>query len=122
MKGQELPINTIVLIVLVLIILVLALVFIVLPIARTPTPSPQSISSIETFTESCSTYCYNAANSQAGDAPWNTQFCTATTAYQGHTYHCYSDSPSTSTPIYECGYEAYNGTFYTDIGQIICSK
>ncbi len=118
MKGQELPINTIVLIVLVLVILVLALIFIVLPIARTPVPT-SSPGNMTTFTFDCSTACGQPQTS-ANNNPANTEFCADTITYQGTVYHCYSTYGGKT--IATCSYQAYNGTFYNDIGSVTCSK
>ncbi len=113
MKGQELPISTIVLIVLAIIILVLALVLIVLPITKTPTPSSSAVNNITTFTFDCSTYC---EQSSGMNVPANTPFCKASVVYPkgGTTYYCWSTY--NGKQIATCTDYADNGSVYENLG------
>lgn len=117
MRGQELPVSTIVLIVLALIILVAAIFFIVLPIYNTPTNNTPS-TNMSSFEFNCQTYCGQPTNNN--NAPSSTEFCTKTLNYQGATYHCYDTYDGNTNPIATCAYLADNGTYFSHVDQVCC--
>ncbi len=106
MKGQELPINVVVLIIIALIILVLAIFFIVLPILHTPVQNTNTTQTgFAQFQLNCGSYCPPPETQNL--APPQTQFCTATYG----NFHCWS--PYNGGYVYDggsCAYQAANGT------------
>jgi hypothetical protein len=117
MRGQELPISTIVLIVVAIIILVLAIFFIVLPIAGVSFGSSPS-TNMTSFTFNCQTYCGQPSNNN--NVPANTEFCTSTINYGGQTYHCYNSS--NGKVIATCAYTADNGTYFSNVDSFCCRR
>ncbi len=110
MKGQGLPISSVILIIIAIVVLILAIVFIILPIFKFSPPSPQN-GDIQTFIHNCGDYCYEASTNPAY---YTNQFCTASLTYQGTTYYCYQSN------VYgTCSYKAPNGTQET-ISQSNC--
>lgn len=117
MRGQGLPITSVILIIMAIIILIFALVFIILPIVGVGTP-PAPDTNMSSFTFNCQTYC-GQPNSPTNDIPANSKFCTSAINYQGTTYHCY-DSYAGKT-IATCSYTAYNGTFFSTVNAACCT-
>ncbi len=83
MRGQGLPITSVILIIIAILVLILAIIFIILPILKFNPPSPQN-GDLQTFTHNCGDYCYEAQVNQS----YANKFCTATLTYQGTTYSC----------------------------------
>ncbi len=106
MKGQELPVSTLVIIILALLILVLAIVFVIIPVYKTSrsiTPPPSNVS---TFSFTCSTACSLASNPN----PASTSFCKDT--MPGYSsLHCYSQIPNTNSYFYDSGSCVYTDTY-----------
>jgi hypothetical protein len=112
MRGQGLPITLVVLTIIALVILVLAIIFIIIPILHTPTPTTNSNPLVQ-FKFDCSTYCGNPSDV----APPQTEFCTKSISYNGQALYCYSPSVGAAP----CSYQENNGTFWSNIGQSLCS-
>lgn len=106
MKGQELPVSTVIIIILALLILALVMIFVVLPILRTSTSVKPPASNVSTFEFECSTDCSLANNPN----PVNTSFCKAT--MPGYpSLHCYSKIPGTNSYFYGSGSCIYTDTY-----------
>jgi hypothetical protein len=118
MKGQELPISTVILIIIAVLVLVLAIYFIVLPVARAPFSAPTQGDNLTLFEHQCAAYC------GLSDA---IQFCKANLAYSGAVLNCYSQIPGLSGPssfIYpngQCMYYAANGS-QLPANQVTCQN
>ena len=111
MKGQGLPISSVILIIIAIVVLILVMLFIILPIFKFNPPSPQN-GDLQTFIHNCGDYCYEAS---ANPSYYTNLFCTSTLTYQGTTYNCYDPSVSGA-----CSYKAPNGTEET-ISQSSCT-
>ncbi|MEM3190507.1 MAG: hypothetical protein QXU98_01015 [Candidatus Parvarchaeota archaeon] len=110
MKGQGLPISTVILIALGLILLGLVLALVILPIARF-NPPPSSNYNLTTFEHTCEVDCGTATQ----DSPSHTSFCQASAYINGQMLHCYSQFMPNQY-IYDtgqCVYTADNGSQMT---------
>ncbi len=106
MKGQGLPVSTLIIILLAILILVLVVVFVILPISKTSGSITPPSSNVSSFQFTCSTDCSLASSPN----PASTSFCTAT--MPGYSsLHCYSLIPGTSSYFYNGGICVYTDTF-----------
>ncbi|MCL5976193.1 MAG: hypothetical protein M1580_01175 [Candidatus Parvarchaeota archaeon] len=106
MKGQGLPVSTLIIILLAILILVLVVVFIILPISKTSNSIKPPASNVSSFEFTCSTDCSLASSPN----PASTSFCTAT--LPGYpSVHCYSQIPGTSSYVYGSGSCVYTDSF-----------
>lgn len=111
MKGQGLPVSTLIIIILALLILVLAIVFVVIPISKTSSSVKPPSANISAFEFTCSTACSTATSSN----PANTAFCTDTMPGYSN-LHCYSKIPGTTNNyFYDKGECIYTDSFGTTI-------
>ncbi|MCL4373058.1 hypothetical protein M1384_03275 [Candidatus Parvarchaeota archaeon] len=106
MKGQGLPISTLIIIIFGLLILFLVVIFVILPISKTTSSVKPPASNVSAFEFECSTDC-SLANSPN---PASTSFCTAT--MPGYSsLHCYSQIPGTTSYFYDSGSCVYTDTY-----------